>query len=193
MIQQGTDGLSRGIWVMAFHSHLDSGFLTAYLFAPLSYCPRLVDEIMTRCCIVSAWQYLRWDCVWDARRCFGTLTVWFPPPEIARQVLSFVLSAWVEQPLVTLALFFIPRVVPAFWLGLSRHLIELVTLFPYLDSSLSYVSQPFPLLVVVLYLAPHIRSLPSPSWLERLPVDSETRWYKAAAAHMCGLPPRPLP
>jgi hypothetical protein len=40
---------------------------------------------------------------------FDRLTVWFPPPEIARQVLTFVFECWAEKPLTTSGLFFIPQ------------------------------------------------------------------------------------
>jgi hypothetical protein len=32
---------------------------------------------------------------------FDTLSVWCPPPEIARRLISFVLETWVEKPLTT--------------------------------------------------------------------------------------------
>lgn len=76
------------------------------------------------------WVYCKWQCIWDARRVFDRLTFWFLPPELVRQVLTFVLECWAERPLTTSGLFFIPWTVLAFWRGISRHLVELPTLFP---------------------------------------------------------------
>jgi hypothetical protein len=63
--------------------------------------------------------------VWDARELFGKLRVWFPPPELAQQAITFMLEAWVEQPLTMLAIFFVPWVIPASWHGLSQYIHEL--------------------------------------------------------------------
>jgi hypothetical protein len=83
-----------------------------------------------------------------ARKCLGTMTVWFLPPELAWQVLSFVLETWVKQPLITAALFFIPSTALAFWCGLSRNLCVQLRYLPLL-----------PIPIIVLYLPPHTRAL----------------------------------
>jgi hypothetical protein len=59
--------------------------------------------------------------------------MWFPPPALACQVISFILDAWVEKPLTISALIFVPQVIQAFWWGLCCHLLtELTMLYPYL-------------------------------------------------------------
>jgi hypothetical protein len=87
----------------------------------------------------------------------GSLSVWFPPPEVARQVLIFILENWCEQPTKTSALVFVPRAVPGFWMGLSKHLQELPSFKPH-DR---FLHQPplLPTPIIVLYLAPHRRAL----------------------------------
>jgi hypothetical protein len=137
-----------------------------------------------------AWRHCNWQRTWDAHRVFDRLTVWFPPPELARQVLTFVLECWAEKPLTTSGLFFIPRTVPAFWRGLSRHLIKLPTLLPH------EVSLPFPPIlpipVIVLYLPPHQRSLSTKDRLARVATPPNTRWHREQAALLRGLPPVPV-
>jgi hypothetical protein len=90
---------------------------------------------------------------------FDWLLVWFPPPEVARQIISFVLETWVKKPVTTSALFFIPQTVPAFWRGLSRHLVELDTIFPHLVTLRLPPLLPIP--IIVLYLPAHQHSLPT--------------------------------
>ena len=132
MIDQGTDGLSRGIWMSALQGLEDSGRLTQAVFEPLSFDPLLVASYVTTYHLSPQYVYCDWNTTWDARICFDRLSVWFPPPELARQVLIFMLETWAEKPLTSSSLFFIPRTVPAFWGGLSRHLIELPTIYPHL-------------------------------------------------------------
>ena len=192
MIRQGTDGLSRGIWASPLHNLVDSQHLTARLFAPVPFSSRLVTEYVTWAGLTS-WTFKPWDHVWDAVSCFGLLTVWFPPPELARQLLIFLLSMWVEQARTTSALLFIPRIVPAFWHGLSRHIVEWPTIYPAQSPAHSYLNLEFPIPVVILYLGPHIPALPSPSTsMEPFPNTATTRWHRARAQEMRGLPPKPL-
>ena len=69
------------------------------------------------------------------------------------------LETWVERPHTTSSLLFVPRVVPGFWSGLSRHLVELAEFKP------SEFPMRFPPVLptpfVVLCLAPHTRRSPS--------------------------------
>ena len=139
MIDQGTNGLSRGIWVSPLHTLHNQHLLTASLFAPLPPCPVLVDQVLFTHLSPQPWHLQEWSSPWDGRLCFDRLTVWFPPPKLACQVITFILETWVERPLTTSALFFIPWTVPAFWLGLSRYLIELAK-FPLLTPTFQHVS-----------------------------------------------------
>lgn len=115
-----------------------------------------------------------------------TLTIHYPPPELARQAIVFFLEAWVESP--TGALFFVPRVVPAFWHGLSRHLLELGTI-PAADI------QPAPLLPIptmVLTVLPHSRAFyrPDESRLDQDGISARDRHHHQQAAEaMRGLQP----
>jgi hypothetical protein len=116
MINQGADGLSRGIWMSALHLLADQHTLTRAIFDPLLPCSCLVNKVLSDFLGPCQW-FRNWEDQWDGRSVFGRLTVWFPPLEIARQVITFVLESWVECPRNTSALFFIPRTVPAFWFG----------------------------------------------------------------------------
>jgi hypothetical protein len=190
MIDQGTDGLSRGIWMSALQGLQDSDRLTQAIFEPLCFDKQLVDSCVGSYRLASECVHCDWNSVWDARVCFDRLSVWFPPPEIARQVLIFMLETWAERPMTSSSLFFIPRTVPAFWSGLSRHLVELPTIYPHL-TPLRY--QPLlPIPIVALCLPPHQRSLSTKDRLARPAVPANAFWHRQQAALLRGLPPKPI-
>jgi hypothetical protein len=194
MIRHGADALSRGIWISPLQGLMDPRRITQAVFDPLPFDAALTQFYVNQLPLIHhadrAWCYCNWQRTWDAHRVFDRLTVWFPPPELARQVLTFVLECWAEKPLTTSGLFFIPRTVPAFWRGLSRHLIELPTLLPH------EVSLPFPPIlpipVIVLYLPPHQRSLSTKDRLARVATPPNTRWHREQAALLRGLSPVPV-
>ena len=158
MIDQGTDGLSRGIWLSTLHPERDQAELTAAVFAPLPVDMKLAAEYMQLHSLpgpamLHHWLHPR------GPHLFHHLSVWFPPPELARQCLIGILETWIEQPWTTSALLFIPRTLSRCWMGLSRHLLVLDTIYP----QRSAMRQPplLPIPVLVLYLAPHT-PLPPP-------------------------------
>jgi hypothetical protein len=93
--------------------------LTKAVFEPLLFDPALVDRYTRIYDLPRTWCYQEWNQVWNAKELFDQFSVWFPPPEIARQTLTFTLETWVEKKLTTAALLFIPHTVPAFWWSLS--------------------------------------------------------------------------
>ena len=173
-----------------YHALRDSRVLTHRIFAPMTFDPQVVEIYIGVHSLPRSWHYRPWRQTWDARTCFDRLTVWFPPPELARQLLSFLLETCIERPHTTSALVFVPRVVAAFWFGLSRHLVELPTIYPHLQQLRFAPVLPIP--IVVLYLPPFVRSLPLPSRLERPTLPADFQWHRQQAAHLRGLPVRPL-
>lgn len=193
MIMQGTDGLSRGIWLSSLHDLMDGERLTRAIFDPLPFDPAIVWEVMPQLshpCV--EWVHYGWNQEWQASALFDRLTVWFPPPEIARQAISFFLNTWVERPHTTSSLWFIPRTLEGAWRGLSRYVQELHTIFP-LQTPLRFPPV-LPIPIVVLYIAPHQRSLPTDidRRLERPPDPTGSRWHREQAALMRGLQPKHL-
>lgn len=189
MIKQGTDGLSRGIWISPLHESIDQLDYTRAVFDPLPPCPITIQHYVTRLCGAETWHYRLWDKPWETIDCINKLTVWFPPPEIARQVITFALETWVESPTKTSALFFIPRILLSFWRSLSKHLIEVDSIRP----ELTQLSCPpiLPIPIVVLFLPRHVRVFPKDS-LDTPASSDIARWHREQAAQMRGLPPRIL-
>jgi len=185
LITQGTDGLSRGVWMTPFHPHLDNSRLTQAIFAPVTFhsslvrdhCPLFIDS-------VHSWTYRCWKQPWMASLCFNQTTIWCPPPEVASQLLAFLLNSWVERPHTTGALLFVPRVMEASWRHLSRYVHELNVIYPHTMPLRFPPVLPIP--IVLLYIEPHTCSLPTPRRLDP-PSRAAPVWHANQAAYMRGL------
>ena len=187
MIQQGTDSLSRGVWCSPFHEQVDQRALTAAVFAPLQPDFGLVEYLIIQHQLSKHWTLCDWRGPWSDFDIFDRLTVWFPPPELARPLLIHVLTLWSEKPWTTEALFIIPRVLAGFWQGLSRHLRELCVIKPHTYPLYRPPSLPIP--IVVLHLSPHVRQLPTRDRLDRAPMPRWGRPHQEEAEAMRGMSP----
>jgi hypothetical protein len=162
MIHQGTDGLSRGLWMTPERTRWSS----------------LKESSIALHSVPFGWPLAKWAESTiglphgTVEQHFGTLdpwsfdlvqnrwSIWTPIPEIARQALSFFLDCWVEQPMSTGAIFLVPQILQRTWSHVFHYVIEYHTVLPQsLPVDCAYNSDiPFVLLVVL----PHIRSLPPP-------------------------------
>jgi hypothetical protein len=185
MINQGTDGLSRGIWFSPLHHPTDQRSLTRAVFDPLPPDMELAHRYVSERGLPGPPMLHHWECHWGPAL-FDHLSVWFPPPELARAVLIGILEAWVERPLTTSALVFVPRTVMDQWSGLSRHIRELDTIFPH-KTPLRFPPR-LPIPIIVLYLAPHSRVLPPTPRLDTSPKPTGFRWHDREAERMRRLP-----
>ncbi|CAJ1968848.1 unnamed protein product [Cylindrotheca closterium] len=120
LITQGTDGLSRGVWMSHLQNIMDPDRLAQAIFDPVPFDPALVWESLPFLSHhASHWTFQHWNQPWVAATCFHQTTVWCPPPELARQLLTFLLNSWVECPYTTSAVLFVPRVLEASWRHMS--------------------------------------------------------------------------
>jgi len=194
MITQGTDSLSRGVWVSPLHDRANPDHLNGMVFSPVSFDPSLVDHIIQSHSQVvppdgiRPWRHQPWDSPWETESLFDTLTVWFPPPEMARQAIIFQLLAFCERPLTTSAIFVIPRVLVGCWRGLSSYLTELAVIKEH-DWTFSPPRLLPQIPVWVIYLAPHTRSLPllAPGRLDPAPSLPYEWWHRQQADFMRSL------
>ena len=131
-----------------------------------------------------AWSREAWDTPPHQLHLRGRFTVWFPPPELARQVITHLLEAFVEAPLTTSGLFFIPRIIPGCWKGLSKCLYELPTVYPHLTPLSPGPFLPIP--ITVLYLPRHHRSC-RPKRVDSPPPPPGAGWHQAQAQEMRGV------
>jgi hypothetical protein len=188
MIIQGTDGLSRGIWIAPerlFRSSLAESLLTleAVPFSPifgtwlLHLCGYSSDCSYYHHTGTSAWQ---WSHI------HRQLSIWTPPPELGRQAIGHFLDCWVERAHETAAIFVIPRILQRDWGHMAKHILEVGTFYPTTVPALApYVSLiPF----VVLHIPCHTRSLPRPDRLESSPSsDRYEPWHRRQAEFLRGL------
>jgi hypothetical protein len=183
MIDQSTDGLSRGIWATDLQGLMDPHEMNVAVFEPLPVDMELALHYVHQYQLPGQAVYHHWTQHWG-RALFNHLSVWFPPPELAQQVLIGILEAWVEQPATTSALLFIPRTCMHSWAGLSRHITELETIYPLVTALRHPPRLPIP--VVVLYIPPHTRSLPTHR-MEYSSLPPGARWHTAEAEKVRGL------
>jgi hypothetical protein len=191
IILQGSDALSRGVWITPFQDTMDQRRITIAVFEPLIPDDGLICHYISTHGLPSDFVLQDWNSEWLATPLLGTFSVWFPPPELARQAIIFMLSAWVQRPRTTSALFFVPRIVPGFWFGLSRHVRELPGFKP---RDFPLAQQPvLPIPVIVLYIAPHVPSIPAKHFrLDRPPSARGAQWHRQQAELLRGLPSVPL-
>ncbi|CAJ1948036.1 unnamed protein product [Cylindrotheca closterium] len=131
LISQGTDGLSRGVWMTPFHPNMSSSELNKAIFEPLQFDRTLLWEVFSELTHPTCpWSYVDWNQRWTASLCMGKTTVWFPTPEIAQQLLSFLLNTWIEQS-STSTILFVPRLLESNWRNLSRNIQEKTVLYPH--------------------------------------------------------------
>ena len=189
MIDQGTDGLSRGVWMSKLHSFTNEQDMLSAIFAPTSFDPSLLDLIYTAA--PDLWIspdafYYDWRLPWDAASCFNCTTIWCPPPELARQVITFLLNTWVERPYTTSALLIIPRTCSASYRGLSKFVSHVGTIYPQKTDLIKPPALPIP--IEVFYIAPHSPTLPKLTPPRRFS-HPDLEWHQQAAEEMRRLPP----
>ena len=161
MITQGTDGLSRGVWMSSLHKQATQESILAGIFSPVAYHPELFTIARTKePTLGEKGLYQHWETNWSKEICFDRLTIWCPPPELGRQLLCFLMNTWIERPFTTLCLVFIPRTCSASYLGLSKYIRNIGTIYPHKEP-LQY--SPFlPIPIEILYISPHASRLPEP-------------------------------
>jgi hypothetical protein len=161
IITQGTDGLSRGVWMSQLHTQHDQDDILASIFAPIPYLPYVKEWARQQIglpvdCLI---QHSSWQLEWRPRNIMHRLTLWMPPPEIAPQLLHTLLQVYVEAPLTTAMIIIVPCVIQKRWSRLSRSVVEIgrypLSILPHTSDFLLQI--PF----VLLYIPYHHRSLPS--------------------------------
>ena len=171
IIDQGSDDLSRGLWLSTDRSYVPASSLIPQLFEGVFLQDDWLSFLRTH---ISAFPtgdvtYCPWDFDLNTDHLFGQCSLWAPPAELAYLVLSRFLTLWTEQPSSTSAIFLLPRVLQRQWQRLSRFLIPLLPspdsaqpkkdTFLFSDPSLPVYHR---LPIIVLHLRPHTPCLPSP-------------------------------
>jgi hypothetical protein len=161
IITQSTDGLSRGIWYSPLHRHPPQHVILHDIFAPLSFSSDVGDWARSQAGLPPSvkWHFCHWDASWDFHIVANRLTIWTPPPEVAAQLLHFLLLSYVEASATTSCLLLIPRILQLRWSRMSS-IIRTVGIYQRSVIPL-YCHSVLTIPVVLLYIPCHIRTLPT--------------------------------
>jgi hypothetical protein len=182
MIDQGTDGLSRGLWLAP--ERRVAG-INQRLFDPVPYTAALGDWVChTLHLPPQDLQHLSYECPTATDRIYNSITIWTPPPECARQVIGGYLRKWVQDPAHAHGIFLIPRILQRQWGRVARYVVEVGVYLPHaLPPQCCYESHlPF----VLLHIPPHKLTLRRDRM--ELPARSQPQgWHKHQAEAVRGL------
>jgi hypothetical protein len=187
MIEEGTDGLSRGLWLSPHRIHRSSLAEAATALGPVPYTQALGHWVLEFVGLnrFSPFTFHTTTSPWEFAAIYGQLSFWFPAPEIARMALVTFLDIWVEAPLITSGIFIIPRIMQRDWGHISKHVVEVGTIYPsLLPPGTAYESLiPF----VVLYVPPHSQILPALRLDKPAPIGYHEKWHVRQAEEVRGL------
>lgn len=187
MIIQGTDGLSRGMWIAPerlLRSSLDESLLT---LEAVPFSPAFGDWLLKASGYYPWTSYCHHTGVsdWSWSTISQQLSIWTPSPELGRQSLGHFMDCWVERAHQTSAIFAIPRILQRDWGNISRHIIDIGTFYPTeLPPNCRFHSLiPF----CVLHIPCFVRSLPPHRVESASSSDRYDGWHQLQADHVRGL------
>jgi hypothetical protein len=158
MIVQGTDGLSRGVWIGSDHTSQPTPSLTKTVFDPVRPHWMLSSWVQQQCGSSGIPSLRDWKNHWSSDMVLGQFGLWLPPPTMAQQLLYFLLGLWAEQPLQTSFALLVPRVLQREWQYLSRYVQRIGEYAP-MDVPCSRDDTTLPIPLVLLYVPSHTRIL----------------------------------
>jgi len=188
MIVQGTDGLSRGLWMERLNQAAHD--LPRALFRPAPCTPAILAWCLEQVHSVSSpadWRFEADLTAWQGSDLIGHRTLWCLSPLVARQGFSAAAHAWVESPLDSEHLFLVPRVLQRDFGRVNKHI-----LFIGQFSDVPLNGAFSPLVPFVLFYLPRFRRELGPSGdtgMEPSPAPFAPRWVHHQVAHVRGLSP----
>jgi hypothetical protein len=187
IILQTTDGHSRGIWSSALHQRVSQRAILSEIFAPVPMCPTIGEWAcrMAGLPVSIPWFHRRWDTQWSYDSVADQLTVWAPPPEIAAQLLHFLLMVYVEAPMTTTAVILIPRILQRRWSGMSNVVIEVGSYKRTDVPVLCHTNLTIP--IVILLIPYHVRRLSPVHRMDSSSTTADQRTHAAAKTHLYGM------
>lgn len=189
MIDQGTDGLSRGIRLGGGRFKRSPGDETRRIFeavpatwSTIAWAKRCIALSST--CQHRSLSFMPSSEAWSFHQVNGRATLWFPAPEWAHQLLDAVVTAWTENPWNTEAFFVVPRVFQRDWGRVSKHIVELGH---HAASTIPDYGPDTDIPCIMLHLPCYVRSLPSPRWMDAPSRPTGGEWHRAQAEFVRGL------
>jgi hypothetical protein len=182
MIDQGTDGLSRGLW-LAPERRVES--INQRLFEAVPYTTALGSwACQTLGIPAHDLQHRSYDSPNSMEDIHRRVTIWTPPPECGRQVIAAYLRKWVQEPEHAHGIFLIPRILQRQWGRVARYVKEAgIYLTGALPENCRFDSHlPF----VLLHIPPHRLALRRDR-MELPPRTKPQGWHKHQAEQVRGL------
>ena len=194
IIAQGSDGLSRGLWMPAGHE--SPTWSLSSLFEPVSGSKESLPWLLGLAATASThpeevhmlphkarhWQVIRDDSSWRAHSLINRYCIWFVSPSLARQAMTAAIQAWCESPLTSSHFFVIPRVLQRDYGRVNKH----VDYLGQFDSPDAPLSHPLPIVVFFLPLCRR-RFADLNRGLDSSPNPREPGWVSRQLKHLCGL------
>jgi hypothetical protein len=187
MIDEGTDGLSRGLWLMPARLTRSSLTESSMALGDVPFSKAMGHWALETVGLAPNTSYSHHSTLgtWDFEEIHGKVSIWTPVPEVARQALVRFLDIWVEGATFTSGIFIIPRILQKDWEYICKHVLTLGEIYPWmLPESCAYDSH-IPL--VLLYVPFYVRSLPDYRMVESSPTPVHTRWHTEQADYLRGL------
>ena len=182
MIEQQTDGLSRGIWMAPERRNL---CVNQQLFVAVPYHANLGQWALKTAGYPAdqPFAHVSLQDNWSGPALWGSVTLWTPPPECARQALVSYLRIWVQNPYDSAAIFLVPRILQKQWGHVCKHIRELGIFLPsMLPIECQYTSLiPF----VFLHISPFIPTLKTR--MEQPAFGQSKDWHHYQAEEVRGL------
>jgi hypothetical protein len=187
MIEEGTDSLSRGLWLAPARLTRSSLTESSMALGGVPFSRAMGHWALEAVGLATNSSYFHHSTLgeWKFEEIYGKVSIWTPVPEVARQALVRFLDIWVEGPTSTSGIFIIPRILQKDWEYICKHVLTLGEIYPWmLPASCTYDSH-IPL--VLLYVPFYVRSLPDYRVVESSPTTVHTKWHTEQADHLRGL------
>jgi hypothetical protein len=112
MVDEGTDGLSHGLWLSAQRIYRSSLTESDLALGAVPFSTALGSWALDTVGLPTDTEYRLQHSLspWSFETVYGQTTIWVPTPEVARQALVKFLDIWVENATITSGLFLIPRI-----------------------------------------------------------------------------------
>jgi hypothetical protein len=187
MIDQRTDGLSRGVRLTGGGFKRTPREETQRIFEGLPANSRTIGWARGQIAPLlqhTACRYMEGSQNWTFHQIVGKATLWFPAPEWAHQLMEAVVNAWTEQPWDTEAFFIIPRVFQRDWGRVSKHIQELGR---HVSDTIPDYGDHTDIPCILLHLPCYVRTLPLPRWMDGPTRPQGAEWHQEQAEHVRGL------
>jgi hypothetical protein len=187
MIDEGTDGLSRGMWLAPARLTRSSIMESSLALGGVRFSPALGRWALETVGLSMGTSFRLQDTLstWNHKEIANQVSMWIPVPEVARQALVRFLDIWVEGPTTTSGIFLVPRIMQKDWGYICKHVVVLGEYYPWtLPADCAYDSHiPF----VLMYIPCYVRSLPIPSLDNATPSPFHRKWHTEQAEYLRGL------